>query len=99
MTPEFNWQDGLEQLFAATLNQEPLEDASQIMVEVSSHDSEYHDECLFLFDKGKELARNGDDAIIKYINKSGYKVSSFNEALDLIFAFEAEYMKAFAALS
>ncbi len=34
-----------------------------------------------VFKKGKELALGGDDSIINYVNKSGYKISSFEEAL------------------
>jgi hypothetical protein len=97
MQPNFDWRDALEQLFAATLNQEPLEDASQIMASVSSRDPEYHVECLFLFEKGKELAQSSDISIINYINKSGYKISSFDEAHDLIEDFESEYTKSYNA--
>lgn len=96
MTTEINWHDGLEQLFAATLNQEPLEDASQLMASISSHDQEYHKECLFLFEKAKGLAQDRNKLIIGYINKSGYKVVSYEEALHLIMDFEAEYMRAFS---
>lgn len=97
MESEFNWEDGLKNLFAGMLNQEPLQDAAELMVTFSSVDQRYHAECQYLFEKAKALAREGDDAIISYINVSGYKVSSFEEALELINDFEREYLEAFAS--
>jgi hypothetical protein len=84
-------------LFAATVNQEPLEEAARGMASVSSSDASYHDECILLFDRAKTLAKDNDAAIINYINGSGYKVSSFIEAYDLVVEFEAEYLKAYRA--
>jgi hypothetical protein len=97
MKAEFNWKDALEQLFAATVNQEPLEDAAQLMASFSLVDESYHDECLVLFKKGKSLANDKDESIIKYINKSGYSVSSFDQAHALLADFEMEYLKAYSA--
>jgi hypothetical protein len=95
MSSEFDWREALKQLFAATVNQETLESAAQLMVSVSSRDKIYHEECLLLFEKGKELARNRDNAIITFINKSGYQVADFDEALELVSDFEQIYLGAY----
>jgi hypothetical protein len=97
MDAEFNWKDSLEQLFAATVNQEPIEDAAKLMASFSAVDESYHEECVFLFKMGKSLANEKDQSIIKYINESGYSVSSFDEAHALLADFEMEYLKAYGA--
>jgi len=97
MEESFDWRDALEQLFAATVNQDTLENAADLMVSVSAADKDYHEQCLFLLSKGKSLAEMGDRSIIGYVNKSGYRVQSVGDAYDLMVDFEKAYLKAYRA--
>lgn len=97
MDKALDWKDALEQLFAAKLNQESLEDACVLMVSLSVSDDSYHNECLFLFEKGKQLADVKDGSILDYINRSGYKINSFEEAKDILSDFESIYWKTYSA--
>lgn len=82
-----DWKASLVTLFAATVNQEPLEDAADLMVSVSARDSSYHAECLATLKGGIQACDTGDTEVIFAINKSGYKVASLEEAKDLLMDF------------
>lgn len=83
----FDWQTSLARLFAATVNQEPLEDAADLMVSVSARDSTYHEECLATLKGGIQGCDNSEAGVIAAINKSGYKVASLEEAKELLVEF------------
>lgn len=83
----FDWQTSLARLFAATVNQEPLEDAADMMVSVSARDSTYHAECLATLKGGIQACDGDEKSLISAINKSGYKVASLGEAKELLVEF------------
>ena len=82
----------LGNLFAATVNQETLETASELMVDVSYDDFEYHQACINIFDSAIESCKGNDMDIIKCINRSGYKVNDFESALTLLKDFKKVYL-------
>lgn len=89
------WRDTLEQLFAATVNQQTLEEAADLMCTVSSVDEGYHLECLNAIDAGISAASDGDESIVGLINKSGYQVATTAGAVDLLSDFRAIYLAAY----
>ncbi|WGO98309.1 hypothetical protein QFX18_20065 [Saccharophagus degradans] len=89
----FDWKTALQQLFAATVNQQTLEEASELMVSVSASDEEYHNECLHVLDEAIRAANSGDDSVMACINKSGYKVSNLNDAAELLRDFRIVYLE------
>ena len=95
---EFDWKSALGQLFAASVNQQTLEEAAEVMVSVSSNDPYYHEECLFVLDKAIASAETGDEAVIAHINKSGYQVSDIDAALELLRDFRTVYLDEFNRL-
>jgi hypothetical protein len=90
-----DWKAGLSQLFAATVNQQTLEEAAELMVSVSVQDKSYHEECLWVFDSALGATDPDDAAIISAINRSGYRVSDRKEAYDLIQEFKQIYLHEF----
>ena len=89
------WRDSLEQLFAATVNQQTLEEAAELMCSVSSVDEGYHVECLRAIDAGINADVEGDNSVINLVNKSGYRVTSTGAAIDLLKDFRAIYLAAY----
>jgi hypothetical protein len=83
----FDWKASLATLFAATVNQEPLEDAADLMVSVSARDASYHAECLSTLEGGIHACDSSDTAVLSAINKSGYKVATLDEAKELLVEF------------
>lgn len=92
---EFNWKNALAQLFAATVNQQTFEEAAELMVSVSASDRSYHDECLTVFDEAIRASNAKDSSIISCINRSGYQVSTYEDASDLLKQFHDIYLKEF----
>lgn len=92
----FDWKTPLAQLFAATVNQEPLEDAADLMVSVSAGDPSYHAECLATLKGGIQACDDGEMEVIFAVNKSGYKVSSLEEAKELLTEFLGAYEQRYA---
>ncbi|WP_131721683.1 hypothetical protein [Xanthomonas sp. NCPPB 1128] len=88
----FDWKAALGQLFSATVNQQTLEEAAELMVSVSSNDDDYHDECLYLLDSAIHAAESGDLEVLNLINGSGYKVYDINSAIELLSDFKSIYM-------
>jgi hypothetical protein len=88
---EFNWKDSLLQLFAATVNQQTLEEAAELMVSVGAKDRSYHEECLRVFDHALQAIEDEGDFVISCINKSGYQVDSISGAKDLLSEFRSIY--------
>jgi len=95
---EFDWKSALGQLFSASVNQQTLEEAAELMVSVSSGDPGYHEECLFVLDRAISSAESGDVAVIAHINKSGYQVSDVDAALELLRDFRSVYLDEFNRL-
>jgi hypothetical protein len=89
----FDWKSALSQLFAASVNQQTLEEAAELMVSVSKRDRSYHEECIATLDKAISAAEAGDDAVIVCINKSGYKVVNVEEALEILSDFRSIYLQ------
>ena len=89
----FDWRAAMQQLFAATVNQQTLEEAAELMVSISASDEEYHNECLYTLDEAIHAAVEGDDSIIPSINKSGYKVADLADAIDLLQDFRSVYLE------
>lgn len=83
----FDWKVSLARLFAATVNQEPLEDAADLMVSISARDAGYHAECLATLNGGIQGCDAGEEDVISAINKSGYKVASLEKAKELLAEF------------
>lgn len=83
----FDWKASLEKLFAATVNQEPLEDAVDLMISVSARDISYHTECLATLKGGIEACASGEAGVLSAINRSGYKVATLDEAKELLVEF------------
>lgn len=92
----FDWKIALARLFAATVNQEPLEDAADMMISVSVRDYSYHEECLETLEGGINACDSGDVDVMLAINKSGYKVSSLEEAKELLMEFRGIYEQKYA---
>jgi len=90
-----DWKVGLSQLFSATVNQQTLEEAAELMVSVSAMDNGYHEECLWVLDSALNATEADDAAVIFAINKSGYQVSDREEAKDLLTEFKQIYLQEF----
>jgi hypothetical protein len=93
---DLNWKLGLDDLFSATVNQEPLEEAAKLMVSVSSVNSGYHDQCLFVLDSAIASAEKGERKVIESINMSGFLVDDIDGALELLREFRSIYLDTFA---
>jgi hypothetical protein len=90
-----DWIAGLSQLFSATVNQQTLEEAAELMVSVSVQDRCYHEECRRVFDSALCATEADDVALISAINGSGYRVSDRREALDLVRELQHIYLHKF----
>lgn len=95
MLKNFEWKPALLQLFSATVNQHTLEEASELMVSVSAADRDYHEECLATLHEAILASEVGDADVIMCINKSGYQVSTFDDAIDLLNDFLSIYIEAY----
>jgi hypothetical protein len=91
----FNWKVGIAELFAGSVNQQTLEEASELMVSVSVVDDSYHQECLTMLREGVSAARAGDSSMISCINKSGYQVATTLEAAKLLDDFRVIYLRVY----
>lgn len=87
-----NWQNKLGTLFAATVNQGTLEEASELMVFVSSDDIKYHNECIAVLESAIMSCSNHQTDSISAINKSGYRVNSIDSAKELLNEFLIIYL-------
>jgi hypothetical protein len=94
-TNQFDWKAALEQLSTATVNQQTLEEAAELMVTVSSNDPDYHEECLLVLNSAIASAEAGDESIIPCINGSGYQVADIHSALELLRDFRSVYLVEF----
>jgi hypothetical protein len=94
-TQRLPWKKALEQLFSATVNQQTLKDAAELMVSVSVSDPSYHAECLNAIREGIRAAEAGDETVLSLINKSGYQVSSTADAAELLKDFQSTYLEKF----
>jgi|SRR5882757_5628830 len=87
----FDWKTPLSAIFGGAINQEPLEDAADLMVSVSARDPGYHSENLAALQAGIQACDNGSTDVISVIHKSGYRVSSLEEAKELLVEFLGIY--------
>ena len=83
----FDWKTALSDLFGGAVNQEPLEDAAAVMVSISARYPGYHAQCLAALKGGIQACDNGSMDGISAIHKSGYRVSSPEEAKQLLLEF------------
>jgi hypothetical protein len=95
----FDWKTSLARLFAATVNQEPLEDAADLMVSVSARDVSYHTECLATLEGGIHACSDDEAEVLSAINRSGYKVATLDEAKELLVEFLEIYEHRYRELS
>ncbi len=93
---DFDWRSALLQLFSATVNQQTLEEAAELMVSVSATDKNYHEECMFTLEQAVQAAESGDESIKDYINKSGYQVGNLCDAVELLNDFHHVYSEEYA---
>ena len=91
----YSWKLALSDLFGGTVNQQTLEEAADLMVSVSIGNFNYHMDCISMLDSGLLAAKEGDSSLIDCINKSGYKVSSAEEAGRIIQELREIYMDAY----
>lgn len=81
---KFDWQRNLADLFQATVNQQSLEEAADLMVSVSAANLQYHEECLGTLDQALMASSRGENSAVACINTSGYQVATPEEALELL---------------
>lgn len=86
------WITFLGELFSATVNQQTLEEAVELMLLVSGSNREYHRHCVETLDLAIAAAKRGNEAVIPEINRSGYRVASAEEALRLLTDFRQIYL-------
>jgi hypothetical protein len=94
-TQTMDWKDRLENLFSAAVNQGTLEEAADLMVNVSARHLSYHDECMDALGEGIRAADAGDPVVIRIINTSGYQVDSTSEAGEMLRDFLRVYLEAY----
>jgi hypothetical protein len=58
-------------------------------------DQEYHNIFINAIDQGIRAANDGDRRVMGFINKSGCKVNSLKQALDLLLDFKEIYLREF----
>lgn len=90
-----DWPSALATLFDATVNQQTLEEAVDLMLFVSREDSSYHEECLNALDLGIASLRAGEETAIACINMSGYRVTNLESAIKLLSEFRGLYLLAY----
>jgi len=90
-----SWESNLSKIFASSVNQQSLEDAAELIVDVSMDDQEYHSIFINAIDQGIRAANDGDKRVMGFINKSGYKVNSLMQALDVLSDFKEIYLREF----
>jgi|SRR5690554_4077154 len=90
-----SWESDLSKIFASSVNQQSLEEAAELIVDVTRDDLEYHNVFINVINQGIRAVNNGDKRVISCINKSGYKVNSLKQALDLLLDFKEIYLREF----
>lgn len=90
-----SWESDLSRIFASSVNQQSLEEAAELIVDVSMDDQEYHNIFINAIDQGIRAANDGDKRVMGFINKSGYKVNSLMQALDVLSDFKEIYLREF----
>jgi len=92
-----SWQENLGDLFSATVNQQSLEEAAEMMVSVSEDDLEYHNTCISALNSAIKSCRDGNDEVITLINKSGYQVDSIEKAQKILEDFLDIYLSEYTS--
>lgn len=92
-------EDDLSNLCGGYINQQPLEEAVGMMLFVSEDHPEYHQQFIHAIESGLEAARRGDRVVIGIVNKSGFQVTTTDDALALLEEFRQLYMDRHRAVS
>lgn len=93
---EFEWKERFLDMFAATVNQQTLEEAAEDMASLSFCYPGFHDDYLRTFDFAISALRSGDAYPFECINRSGYKAYDVESALELVEGLRDIYMKNYA---
>jgi hypothetical protein len=70
----------LDNIFAAYVNQNTLEQAAAWMADLTRNHPELAEEFITALQNGMAAASKGDRSVIKAVNASGYQVSTTQEA-------------------
>ena len=89
------WQETLADIFEGYVNQETFEVGVQNMVFVSSDDPEWHHLFLAAIESGLKANAVESDLVRNIINKSGYRVSTSDEAARMLLELQHLYLQAF----
>ena len=76
--------ESLENIFGAHIAQGTLEDAAQAMASLAQSYPDLGPEFIAILQDGFSAAVGGDAAVVSAVNRSGYSVSTTQEAGELI---------------
>ncbi|WMN17985.1 hypothetical protein QL104_00855 [Pseudomonas piscis] len=93
----FEWKERLLDIFAATVNQQTLEEAAEDMASLSFCYPSLHEDYLRTFDFAIEALQSGDNYPVECVNRSGYKAHGAEDALELVEDLKEIYMRIFMA--
>lgn len=88
-----DWKEHLFDMFAATVNQQTLEEAAEDMASLSFCYPGFHEGYLRTFDFAISALRSGDAYPFECINRSGYKAYDVESALELVEGLREIYMR------
>lgn len=86
------WREHLLDIFAATVNQQALEEAAEDMASLSFCYPGLHEDYLRAFDFSIKALQTGDNYPVECVNRSGYKVCDVESALELVEGLKRIYM-------
>ena len=84
----------LDQIFGAFVNQTTLEEAADWMADVSASDPNLFTQIQTCLNEGMRLGAEGDLKVVHAVHRSGYRVSTPNEAGDYCSELLTLFMKA-----
>lgn len=88
-----SWESDLSKIFASSVNQQSLEEAAELIVDVSLDDQEYHGVFISAINQGIRAANDGDKRVIDCINGSGDRANIFQQASELLSDFKEIYLR------
>lgn len=91
------WKEHLLDIFAATVNQQTLEEAAEDMASLSFCYPGLHEDYLRTFDFSIKALQAGDNYPVECVNRSGYKVRDAESALELVEDLRGIYMRIYMA--
>jgi hypothetical protein len=74
----------IENIFAAYVNQDTLENSAIWMASNAKTDAAYRDELIEVLQDAERRGLLGDAALVDAVNLSGYQVADVAEAIDLV---------------